>query len=94
MPIWRSRLLERLNPEIDASPSLREVYETDRSAAGRVLARMEQTGIRIDPVQLKVLSGQLDATIQRLSGGDLRAGRQAVQHQFAAAIWERSCLRI
>src|SRR5260370_28911481 len=29
---------------------------------------MEQIGIRIEPVQLKVLSEQLDATIQRLSG--------------------------
>ena len=61
-------LLERLNPEMDASPKVREVYtRIDLPLAG-VLARMEQTGIRIEPVQLKVLSEQLDATIQRLSG--------------------------
>ncbi len=61
-------LLERLNPEIDASPKMREVFERIDLPLAGVLARMEQTGIRIEPVQLKVLSEQLDATIQRLSG--------------------------
>jgi DNA polymerase-1 len=60
-------LLERLNPEIDALPKMREVYERIDLPLAGVLARMEQTGIRIEPIQLKVLSGQLDATIQRLS---------------------------
>ncbi len=59
-------LSERLTPEID-SEGLREVYETIDLPLAGVLARMEQTGIRIEPVQLKVLSEQLDATIQRLS---------------------------
>ena len=58
---------ERLNPEIDASPGLREIYERIDLPLAGVLARMEQTGIRIEPAQLKVLSEQLDATIQRLS---------------------------
>ncbi len=60
-------LAERLTPEIDASPGLREIYERIDLPLAGVLARMEQTGIRIQPAQLKVLSEQLDATIQRLS---------------------------
>jgi DNA polymerase-1 len=60
-------LAERLIPEIDAS-GLRDIYERIDLPLASVLARMEQTGIRIAPAQLKVLSGDLDATIQRLSG--------------------------
>src|SRR5580704_15558667 len=60
-------LNERLNPEIDASPGLREIYDRIDLPLAGVLARMERTGIRIEPSQLKVLSEQLDATIQRLS---------------------------
>jgi DNA polymerase-1 len=59
-------LSERLISEIDQQ-GFREIYETIDLPLARVLARMERTGIRIDPVQLKVLSGQLEADIQRLS---------------------------
>ena len=59
-------LSERLTPEID-SEGLRDIYERIDLPLAGVLARMEQTGIRIEPVQLKALSGQLDATIQKLS---------------------------
>ena len=72
-------LAERLAPEIDEQ-GFRELYETIDLPLAGVLARMEQLGIRVDPAQLRVLSGQLDTDIQRLSGGDLRTGRKTVQY--------------
>jgi len=60
-------LAERLAPEIDQQ-GFREIYETIDLPLAGVLARMEQTGIRVDPAQLRVLSAQLDIDIQRLSG--------------------------
>jgi DNA polymerase-1 len=59
-------LAERLAPEIDEQ-GFRHLYESIDLPLAGVLARMEQTGIRIDPKQLRVLSGELDADIQRLS---------------------------
>jgi DNA polymerase I len=60
-------LAERLIPEIDQQ-GFREIYETIDLPLAGVLARMAQTGIRVDPKQLRVLSGELDTDIQRLSG--------------------------
>jgi DNA polymerase-1 len=60
-------LAERLVSEIDQQ-GFREIYETIDLPLATVLARMEQTGIRIEPRQLSVLSERLDADIQRLSG--------------------------
>jgi len=59
-------LAERLAPEIDEQ-GFRQIYETIDLPLAGVLARMEQTGIRVDPKQLRVLSGELDSDIQRLS---------------------------
>jgi DNA polymerase-1 len=59
-------LAERLAPEIDQK-GFREIYETIDLPLAGVLAQMEQLGIRVDPKQLRVLSGQLDTDIQRLS---------------------------
>jgi DNA polymerase-1 len=59
-------LAERLAPEIDQL-GFREIYETIDLPLAGVLARMERLGIRVDPAQLLVLSGQLDRDIQRLS---------------------------
>ena len=59
-------LAERLAPEIDEQ-GFRELYETIDLPLTGVLARMEQLGIRVDPAQLRVLSGELDTDIQRLS---------------------------
>jgi len=59
-------LSERLAPEIDEQ-GFREIYETIDLPLAGVLARMEQLGIRVDPAQLRVLSGKLDTDIQRLS---------------------------
>jgi DNA polymerase I len=59
-------LADRLAPEIDQQ-GFREIYETIDLPLAGVLARMERTGIRVDPQQLRVLSQQLDIDIQRLS---------------------------
>ena len=59
-------LTERLAPEID-SQGFRQIYETIDLPLAAALARMERTGIRIDPAQLRALSAQLDTDIQRLS---------------------------
>jgi DNA polymerase-1 len=59
-------LAERLAPEIDEQ-GFREIYETIDLPLAGVLAQMEQLGIRVDPKQLRVLSGELDTDIQRLS---------------------------
>src|ERR1700691_1679566 len=59
-------LAERLAPEIDEQ-GFRELYETIDLPLAGVLARMERLGIRVDPKQLRVLSGELDTDIQRLS---------------------------
>ena len=50
-----------------------------------VLARMERTGIRIDPVELRRLSALMETEIARLTAEIHAAGRQALQHQLAAA---------
>src|SRR5258708_1475676 len=59
-------LAERLIPEIDQE-GFREIYERIDLPLAGVLTLIEQTGIRIEPAQLKVLSEKLDATMQRLS---------------------------
>ncbi|HTS50333.1 MAG TPA: DNA polymerase I [Bryobacteraceae bacterium] len=59
-------LAERLIPEIDRE-GFRKIYEEIDLPLASVLARMERTGIRIEPGQLKLLSERLDSDIQRLS---------------------------
>ena len=59
-------LAERIIPEIDQQ-GFRKIYEDIDLPLASVLARMEQTGIRIEPHQLKALSERLDTDIQRLS---------------------------
>lgn len=51
-----------------ATRGLRTIYEDIDLPLSCVLARMEQTGIRIEPVQLGILSQRMDAEMQRLSG--------------------------
>jgi DNA polymerase I len=60
-------LYKKLRPEIDAL-GLEELYETVDLPLVRVLARMEETGIRVDPDQLKVMSGRMEEEIAVLSG--------------------------
>jgi len=56
----------QLAPAVD-SRGLRQLYSTIELPLARVLARMEKTGIRIDPVELKWLSGMMEAEISRLT---------------------------
>jgi DNA polymerase-1 len=58
-------LSERLIADIDKD-GLREIYERIDLPLTSVLARMEQTGIRIEPAQLKLLSERMEADLQRL----------------------------
>jgi DNA polymerase-1 len=58
-------LYEKLGPEIDAR-GMRQLYETIDLPLTGVLARMESTGIRIDPVELRRLSTLMDTGIKRL----------------------------
>ena len=74
-----------MSPAIDAR-GLRELYDDIELPLTRVLARMERTGIRIDPVELKRLSGLMETEISRLTAEIHELGRQAVQHQLAAAV--------
>jgi DNA polymerase-1 len=57
---------QQLAPAVD-SRGLRELYATIELPLARVLARMERTGIRIDPVELKRLSGLMEHEIARLT---------------------------
>ena len=59
-------LAERLATDVDEQ-KLRDVYSTIDLPLAYVLARMERTGIRIDPTVLEGLSGRMDADLQRIS---------------------------
>jgi len=59
-------LYRKLRPEVDAL-GLGGLYESIDLPLVRVLARMEETGIRVDPEQLKVLSGRMEEEISVLS---------------------------
>ncbi len=59
-------LAERMIPDIDAL-GLRDLYQGIDLPLASVLAHMEQTGIRVAPEQLKVLSVRMDTELQRLS---------------------------
>jgi DNA polymerase-1 len=59
-------LYRKLRPEIE-NLGLTELYETIDLPLVRVLARMEETGIRVDPEQLKILSGRMEEEISVLS---------------------------
>ncbi len=58
---------QQLAPAVEAR-GLRELYATMELPLARVLARMERTGIRIDPVELKRLSALMETEIARLTG--------------------------
>ena len=60
-------LLDRLRTEVAAQPGLMDVYERIDLPVTTVLAKMERTGIRIEPVQLKALSTRMDAAVQSLT---------------------------
>jgi DNA polymerase-1 len=59
-------LYQRLRPEVEAL-GLEELYTTIDLPLVRVLADMEQSGVRVDPEQLSRLSGRMEEDIGRLS---------------------------
>jgi DNA polymerase-1 len=61
------RLYRKLRPEIETA-KLAELYETIDLPVARVLARVEETGIRIDPAQLSVMSARMEEELARLTG--------------------------
>jgi DNA polymerase-1 len=61
------RLYQRLRPEVE-SQKLVELYESIDLPLIRVLARMEDAGVRVDPDQLRQMSGHMEQVIERLSG--------------------------
>ncbi len=69
-------LAQSLAAEVSAKPPLRWVYDHIDLPLVPVLARMEQTGVRVDPAELRRLSSLMDTEIQRLSDEICRlAGR-------------------
>ena len=61
------KLFVKLRSEVEAA-KLDHLYHTVDLPLVRVLARMEETGILIDPRQLVVLSSRMEEEIARLSG--------------------------
>ena len=61
------QLHQKLRPQVELM-DLAEIYESIDLPLVSVLARMEKLGIRVDPHQLRLLSGRMDAEIARLSG--------------------------
>jgi DNA polymerase-1 len=59
-------IAERLIADIEKD-GLRQIYEKIDLPLTSVLARMQQEGILIEPVQLKALSARMDTDVQRLS---------------------------
>jgi DNA polymerase I len=60
-------LFHQLSPAVDGR-GLRKLYDEIELPLTRVLARMERTGIRIDPAELRRLSGMMETEISRLTG--------------------------
>jgi DNA polymerase I len=58
-------IFHKLRPEVEAA-GLAEVYTRIDLPLIRVLAEMESTGIRVDPAQLRVLSGRMETEMARL----------------------------
>ncbi len=59
-------LFQKLRPEIETA-GLTELYESIDLPLVRVLARMEDCGVRIDPDQLRKLSGEMEKEIDQLT---------------------------
>ena len=59
-------IYEKMAPEIDKQ-NLRDLYESIDLPLTSVLARMERTGIRIEPAELKKLGDRIDLDVQRLA---------------------------
>ena len=60
-------IFKKLRPDVEAA-GLADVYSKIDLPLIRVLADMESTGIRVDPAQLRVLSGRMEEEMARLGG--------------------------
>jgi DNA polymerase-1 len=60
-------MFQKLRPEVEAA-GLAEVYARIDLPLIRVLAEMESTGIRVDPAQLRILSGRMETEMARRGG--------------------------
>ena len=60
-------IFRKLRPEVEKA-GLADVYARIDLPLIRVLAEMESTGIRVDPAQLRVLSGRMETEMVRLGG--------------------------
>ncbi len=60
-------LFQVLRPQIE-SQKLTDLYSSIDLPLVRVLARMEETGVRVDPAQLRHMSARMEEEIARLSG--------------------------
>ena len=84
----------KLEPQIDER-GFRKIYEEiDLPLVPTCCARMEATGIRVEPAQLGRLSERMDIEMQRLAEEIHAIAGSSVQHQFAAAAGEGSVSRI
>ncbi len=59
-------IFRKLRPEVEAL-GLVPLYESIDLPLVPVLARMEECGVRVDPAQLRILSGRMEEEIARLS---------------------------
>ncbi len=60
------RLHECLHPQIEAEPALKKVYETIEMPLVPVLAKMEQTGVKVDVALLNTISRELAERMDQL----------------------------
>ena len=82
-----------LEPAIDAR-GLRQLYASIELPLAGVLARMERTGMRIDPRRIAAPLGADGDGDRAPHRGYPRARRAAVQHQLAAAARATFCSKI
>ena len=84
-------VLRSCEPQIDER-GFRKIYEEIDLPLADVLARMEQTGIRVEPSQLGALSTRMDAEMQRLARRSMHiAGRRSTS--IRRSNWRRCCTR-
>ncbi|MEQ1439269.1 DNA polymerase I [Fontimonas sp. SYSU GA230001] len=87
------RLHHALYPRLCAEPALKKVYETIEMPLVPVLARMEQTGVKVDVALLRQIStelaqrmDELQAEAFRAAGGEFNLGSP---RQLAAILYEK-----
>jgi DNA polymerase-1 len=89
------RLVEKVRSELEARDQLR-LYEDVEVPLAPILAKMEWTGVAIDPAELTRLSGEIEKTIARLQGEIYKlAGDEfniGSPQQLGNILFEKLCL--